>query len=182
MLLLEEPSMKTLLDRLLPRLFPDLTFLCVRHEGRQDLEKSIPRKLRAWREPGVRFLVLRDNDGGDCHALKDRLLGLCRQGGRGDSLVRIACQELEAWYLGEPEALADAFCNEELRGIRRLARYRNPDAVATPSKAIKRLIPEFQKISGARRMAQFLSKERNRSTSFQTLLRGIERLCPDASQ
>ena len=28
-----------------------LSFLCVAHEGKQDLEKSIPRKLRAWREP-----------------------------------------------------------------------------------------------------------------------------------
>ena len=174
--------MKALLDRLLPRLFPSLTFRCVAHEGKQDLEKSVPRKLRGWNMPGDRFVVVRDNDGGDCHALKDRLLGLCRQGGRDDSLVRIACQELEAWYLGEPGALADAFQNEKLRGIGARARYRNPDAVATPSKAIKRLIPEFQKISGARRMSQFLSKERNRSTSFQAFLCGIERLRANASR
>ena len=57
--LLEERSMKVLLDGLLPRLFPDVAFLCVPHEGKQDLEKSLPRKLRAWREPGVRFVVLR---------------------------------------------------------------------------------------------------------------------------
>ena len=53
--LLEEYSMKALLDGLLPRLFPDLLFQCVPHDGKGDLEKSIPRKLRAWREPGVRF-------------------------------------------------------------------------------------------------------------------------------
>ena len=41
--LLEEYSMKALLDALLPRLFPDLRFLCVPHEGKGDLEKSIPR-------------------------------------------------------------------------------------------------------------------------------------------
>lgn len=62
--------MKTLLDGLLPRLFPSLAFQCVPHEGKQNLAKSVPRKLRAWREPGVRFVVLRDNAGGDCHALK----------------------------------------------------------------------------------------------------------------
>ena len=74
--MLEEYSMKVLLDGLLPRLFPRLSFLCVPHEGKQDLEKSIPRKLRAWREPGVRFVVVRDNDGSDCRALKQSLVDL----------------------------------------------------------------------------------------------------------
>lgn len=69
-LLLEEHSMKVLLEGLLPRLVPGLQFLCVAHEGKQDLEKSIPKKLRAWREPGVQFVVLRDNDQGDCRELK----------------------------------------------------------------------------------------------------------------
>ncbi len=68
--LLEEYSMKVLLEGLLPRLVPDLPFICVSHEGKQDLARSIPRKLRAWREPGVRFCVIRDNDGADCRALK----------------------------------------------------------------------------------------------------------------
>lgn len=60
--MLEEYSMKVLLEGLLPRLFPDLAFLCVPHDGKGDLEKSLPKKLRAWREPGVRFVVVRDND------------------------------------------------------------------------------------------------------------------------
>ena len=173
--LLEERSMKVLLDGLLPRLFPDVAFLCVPHEGKQDLEKSIPRKLRAWREPGVRFVVLRDNDGGNCWALKGQLCALCRSGGRQDALVRIACQELEAWYLGEPEALAEAFANDQLRHIGNRARYRDPDAVVRPSSALEALVPEFQKVSGARRMASRLSRERNRARSFQVFIEGIER-------
>ena len=93
--------MQVLLDGLLPRLFPDLPFLCVPHKGKRDLERSIPRKLRAWREPGVRFAVIRDNDGGDCEQLKAKLKQLCNQNGRADTLIRIACQELEAsdWRL-----------------------------------------------------------------------------------
>ena len=65
--------MKELLDGLLRRLFPELLFQCVPHEGWTDLERSIPRKLSGWREPGVRFAVVRDNDGGDCHARKQAL-------------------------------------------------------------------------------------------------------------
>ena len=102
--------MRVLLDGLLPRLFPGLLFQCVPHEGKHDLERSIPRKLRAWREPGVRFAVVRDNDRGDCRALKKELLGLCKTGRgpgrRPDPLIRIVREELEAWYLGEPDALA----------------------------------------------------------------------------
>lgn len=173
--LLEEDSMKVLLDGLLPRPFPELPFLCVPHEGKQDLEKSVPRKLRAWRVPGVRFVVLRDNDGGDCHALKERLAALCQEGRREDALVRIACQELEAWYFGDPNALAEAFEDDRLRRVGGKARYRDPDAVQRPSAEIERLVPEFQKVSGARRMASRLSREGNSSRSFQVLIGGIER-------
>jgi len=168
--------MKVLLDGLLPRLFPDLNFLCVPHEGKQDLEKSVPRKLRAWREPGVRFVVLRDNDGGNCSALKETLAALCAAGHRPDSLVRIACQELEAWYFGEPDALAEAFGDDKLRTIGGRARYRHPDAIQRPSDALEKLVPEFQKVSGARRMASRLTRERNRSRSFQVLIAGITRM------
>ena len=171
--------MKTLLDGLLPRLFPCLVFQCVPHEGKQDLAKSVPRKMRAWQEPGVRFVVLRDNDAGDCRALKRRLSDLCLQGGRADTLVRIACQELEAWYLGDPDALADAYGQDSLRGIGRQRRFRDPDAVVKPSAAVREIVPRFQKTDGARRMAAHLSRERNRSASFHALMQGIETIFQD---
>lgn len=175
--LLEEDSMKLLLEGLLPRLIPDLPFQCVAHEGKQDLEKSVPRKLKAWQEPGVRFVVVRDQNSGDCRKIKASLGRLCGRSGRNDVLVRIVCRELEAWYVGEPKALGRAFPETRLGTLRRLdtSRYRNPDAVVHPSDAIAELIPEYQKRSGARRMAPFLSRE-NRSRSFQEFVRGVERL------
>ena len=172
--LLEERSMQVLLDGLLRRLFPDLPFQCVPHKGKRDLELSIPRKLRAWREPGVRFAVILDNDGGDCVRLKAKLKQLCNQSGRGDTLIRIACQELEAWYLGEPAALADAFDKPALQNLGRQARFRDPDALKRPAVEIERLIPEFKKRSAARDMARHLTRERNRSGSFRALMEGIE--------
>ena len=174
--LLEEPSMRTLLERMLPRMFPDTQFQFVAHGGRDSLEKSIRPKLRAWREPGARFVILRDNDGGDCIVLKERLARLCAESGRDDSLVRIACQELEAWYLGEPDALAAAFGDEKLGRIRRRSRFRNPDDVQKPSAALKDLIPDFNKADAAELMATHLSRERNISPSFQALITGLDRL------
>lgn len=46
--LLEEPSMKYLLDSLLPRILPsDVDFQTIPHSGKRALERSIPIKLRA---------------------------------------------------------------------------------------------------------------------------------------
>ena len=178
--LLEEYSMKVFLDGLLPRLFPELQFLCVPHEGKQDLEKSIPRKLRAWNEPGVRFCVIRDNDGADCQAVKKHLVSLCHDGGRQNVLVRVACQELEAWYFGAPDALAAVFGRKDLRRVAVRARFRDPDAIIQPAKALSELVPEFQKVSGARRMSQVLTRE-NRSRSFEIFVTGIQSLGEEVS-
>ena len=122
----------------------------------------------------MRFVIVRDKDEGDCRRVKARLYSLCQTGRREDSLIRIACHELEAWYLGDTEALANAFGNESLRGLSRKARFRDPDSVSRPSDAIRTLVPEFQKVSGARLMAQHLSRDGNRSRSYQVLLEGIE--------
>lgn len=123
----------------------------------------------------MRFVVVRDNDGGDCRALKRKLVRLCRQGGRTDVLVRIACQEVEAWYLGDPQGLAESFGEQRLRRLGGQARFRDPDAVEQPSKVLDALVPAFQKVSGARAMAGVLSHERNASTSFRVFMRGVGR-------
>ena len=175
--LLEERSMQAFLEGLLPRLFPGLSFHCVPHNGKVDLEHNISNILRNWREPCARFVVVRDNDNGDCYAVKERLRQLCRQGRREDTLIRIVCQELEAWYLGAPNAMAAAFDDESLRNIGRQAAYRNPDARPKPSADVRRLAPGFQKMEGARRMAEFLTREGNSSHSFAVFLNGVASLC-----
>ena len=168
--------MKELLDGLLPRLFPSLNFICVPHEGKRDLERSIRHKLRAWRVPGDHFVILRDNDNEDCVALKDRLRDLCRGSGHDDALIRIVCQELEAWYLGQPDAMADAFGDESLRKIGSIRRYHDPDARSNPSKDIAKHCRFFQKVDAARRMADYLSPEGNRSNSFNVFISGVTKL------
>ena len=174
--LLEERSMKVLLEGLLPRVMPELRFLCVVHEGKNDLEKSIPRKLRQWREPGARFVIVRDNDGADCTRLKATLVGLVPEERRAQTLVRIACQELEAWYFGDPDSLALAFSDPALRTIGTRARFREPDRIQEPSSALAALAPSFQTVSGARAMGRLLDPTRNTSRSFQVFCEGLRRL------
>ncbi len=174
--LLEELSMKRLLEGLLPRLVPDMPFLCVVHEGKGDLLKSIPRKLRAWREPGARFIIVHDQDFEDCHRLKRKLTELCSEAGREETLIRIPCQELEAWYFGEPEAMAEAYGKAWPRTLAKRAKYRDPDAIRKPSAELEQHVDGFQKTSGARKMGSLLTEERNRSHSFQVFLSGVRRV------
>jgi len=48
--MLEEASMKALLEGLLPRILPgDVPFILVVHEGKSDLEKSLGRLAESWR-------------------------------------------------------------------------------------------------------------------------------------
>ncbi|UKE50979.1 DUF4276 family protein [Xanthomonas translucens] len=165
--LLEEPSMKVLLDGLLPRLLPgwekDRDFQCLPHDGKSDLERSLRIKLREWRVPGDRFVVA-------------RLVQLCAQHGRPDTLVRLVCQELEGWYIADLKALALAFPERKLDTPALRKRFAQPDAWRKPSVELERLIPEFQKRSGARLMADHLRDDRNGSPSFLAFVSGVRRL------
>jgi hypothetical protein len=176
--LVEDQTMQELLDTLLPRLFPSWRagehFLCIKHEGKSDLEKSIPRKLRAWAEPNARFVVLRDNDGADCILVKKKLRKLCADAGRADTLVRIACQEVEAWYLGDLPAMSKAF-GSNINTQPNKKRFNDPDRLSLPSAEVKGLIPSFQKTAGARLMAHYLSEASNSSESFQQFVSGVRR-------
>lgn len=59
--LLEEASMKAVLDIILPQILPEsVTFRTIPHCGKSDLEASIPHKLKAWSEPDTRFVIVRD--------------------------------------------------------------------------------------------------------------------------
>ena len=49
--------------------------------------------------------------------------------------------------------------------------FRNPDAIDQPSRALADLVPGFQKVGGARRMAQLLGRE-NRSSEFPSFVGG----------
>lgn len=171
--------MQVFLEAFLRPRHPQLDFLCVAHEGKSDLEKSIPRKLRAWKEPGVRFIILRDNDRHDCRELKKRLLDLCKGSGRSDTIVRIVCQELEAWYFGDPEALAEGFGDPRLRRIRDRSQYRDSDEIPYPGRELERLVPSYQKLSGARRMAAHVEAERNNSPSFRVFLKAVDELAEE---
>ena len=103
---LEELSARRMLEGVLPRLIPaDVTVQYVVFQGKSDLENQLVRKLRFWLLPDSLFVVLRDQDSGDCQVIKRRLADLCQQAGKSEALVRIACRELESFYIGDLAAV-----------------------------------------------------------------------------
>lgn len=174
--LLEEPSMKAFLDVFLPKILPpDITFRTIPHNGKTDLKRSIPKKLRAW-SGNVSFVVLHDKDSNNCITLKNELLQLCREGGRPDTLVRIVCTELESWYLGNLEAIGNAYGIESIKSQQNNSKFRTPDRLGNPKEELKRLVKEYQQISGAKEIALHMEPENNYSYSFNVFINGIRRI------
>jgi hypothetical protein len=168
--------MKATLEKLLPKLGIDLsTVTIIPHQGKSDLEKSIPIKLRAWRDPAACFLILRDNDRGDCAQRKKRLSDLVNQtGNRAPIKIRIVCQELEAWFLADTQALtlAGYLTSDRLPSFSR----RDPDRIDYPVQEMERLRPGYGKISGALEIAPHLDIENTRSASFRNTIKAIRDL------
>ena len=176
---LEELSAKALLEILLPRFIPEDKFFLrfVPFEGKRDLEKQLVRRIRGWRVPNTHFVVLRDQDSAECRDVKQRLLELCAKAERPTTLVRVACRELESWYLGDLKAVGEAFGMNNLTGKQNKQKYRMPDALGNPVQELERLTnQEYQKVSGSRAIGPYLDIENNRSHSFQVFVSGVKRL------
>ena len=148
--------------------------MTIPHEGKTDLQKSIPIKLRAWKQPDVKFVIVQDQDTGDCREIKCKIVELC-QNTKQEVLIRIACHELETWYFGDLEAVSKAY-NRDLTTLTKKKQYRVPDAIICPKRELKKYLPEHQQISGAKLIAQYIDIDKNKSESFQTFVSGVKRL------
>lgn len=178
--LLEETSAKAMLESLLPRILNDeVNFRCIPFEGKQDLEKQLARKIRAFQNAHARFIVLRDQDSAhDCVQVKKHLLDLCKQSGKFDQcLVRIACKELETFYLADLAAVEQGL---ELSGLiknQQKSKYRTPDKLGSPSDELGKLTGKrYEKVAGSRAIGNYLQLDNDRSPSFRNLISAIRRM------
>jgi len=178
--LLEERSAQALLETMLPRLLnSEVQPRYIPFEGKQDLEKQLIRRIRAYQNPRARFMVLRDQDNHpDCVALKRALMTLCENTGKLPAcLVRIACRELESFYLADLVAVEKAFGIAKLAAQQSGKKFRTPDHLGSPSHELGKLTRgRYQKISGSRMLGVHLDLSNQRSPSFRNLIRGIRRM------
>lgn len=186
-ILVEEPSAEAFLRIVVPKIAPALEFDVYPSQGKGDLLKNLPSRLRAyrhWLPDDWRILILVDSDGGDCTILKNRLEEMAARAGlttpagvseRGSyNLVnRIVVQELEAWYFGDWEAVCAAFPRIDGNHCRK-AGFRNPDAIGNTWEAFEKVLKRFgcmgsgrlPKILTAQRIAPHVRPDNNISSSF----------------
>lgn len=174
--LLEEKSAEECLRNVVGRLLEgrdDVQPHYIPFEGKCDLDRNIKRKIQYWNRPDSSFIVLRDQDADDCRNLKARLTALCEQSGKRAYRVRIACRELEAFYLGDLSAVKEVYpvCRE----TQETRKFRNPDALGAPADELFKITKgEYRKISGSREISRRLKLDgSNRSASFNALLSAI---------
>lgn len=181
-ILTEEPSMELFLRGLLPRILPPAYILdenCfIRpHEGKSDLKKSIPKKIRAYQyfPYPVKVLIIHDQDSNDCGELKRQLLAAIPASSTIPSIVRIACRELENWYLGDFQSLEKIYPDVKSSKIAGKSKYRNPDSVFGAYE-LNQLSSNFSKTGAARALGSVIAIEANKSPSFQQFLSGLAKL------
>lgn len=192
--LVEEESMEVLLDGLLPRLIPGVSFSIRPFQGKHDLLAKLPRRLQAYRrtlQPGSRIIVLVDQDSDDCLKLKRCLEGYAAAA-RLDSRTamgnknwevanRIVVEELEAWYFGDWAAVQAAYPKLDL-SVPNRSKYRDPENIQGGTwEAFQKVLQEkryftsgLRKMSAAEKIAPHLALHGNRCRSFEHFVLAVQ--------
>ncbi|MCP5538640.1 MAG: DUF4276 family protein [Akkermansiaceae bacterium] len=177
--LLEEASIKEVIGAMVKSLYPDwiegLNWLALSFSGKSDLEKNIRKKMESWGYNQPTFIIVRDNDGGDCESVKAKLVGLATNHSGHDFKVRIVCQELEAWFIGDLDAVERAYPDSKAAALKGKAKYRDPDSVGNAADEIHKITGVVTKVDRAKQIAARLSLDEgiNRSKSFEIMLRTL---------
>ena len=167
--LTEEQSMKATLEKLITRTWPSFTpgvnWIILSFQGKSDLEKNIVPKMKRWNYGDPHFVVLRDQDGADCEVLKANLTQKAVQGGKPFT-VRVVCNELESWFLGELDAVELAYPDSKASSLKKVAKFRVPDDLGNASQELDRLVQVAGKVGRAEAIAQFFDPKKCVSRSF----------------
>jgi len=194
--LLEERSAEEALKLILPKILPnDVSFYFHVFEGKQDLLKKLPARLRGyykWIPEDWRIIVLIDEDRKCCQKLKAKLEEAASNAGfvtksratqksSFQVVTRLAIEELEAWFFGDPEAIKNAYPKVS-KTFQHQVRYRDSDAIPGGTfESLERLLirashcqGRLSKIAAARNIAPHMEPSRNRSKSFQVFVEGLK--------
>ena len=153
----------------------DQNYFIRKHQGKSDLKKSIPSKIKAFSHfhEKVGVVIVQDQDSNDCKILKQSLLQLCWVNNPEiDVLVRIVCRELESWYIGDFDAVSAAYPSFKADTYKRKALFRNPD-ICNAKNELQKILSEYHEISSAQSIAQHMDIEKNSSQSFNQFITGI---------
>ncbi len=193
--LVEESSAEAALRNIIPKILGDAAAYDIHpHQGKPHLLRKLPDRLKGykkWIPQDWYIVVLVDADDEDCRDLKARLEDAARQAGFATKstpdqsghftvLNRVAMKEIEAWFLGDVEAIHAAYPRVR-QTLAKKAAYRDPDSIAGGTcEALERELQRvgyhrggLDKITAAREISKHMQPERNRSRSFQVFCEGL---------
>ena len=174
LIFVEEQSAAEIVREVSRRLGLSGRVLVLKHQGAGDLERSYAKKIESDPFKGSKFMILRDADNMDCQKLKSKLAEAVPSEKRARTKVRIVCQELEAWYLAQPEALetAGALHTRVPASVLR----KNVDGIMNPKKLFERHAHIKGQIERARRIGPCLDLASRKSASFMHFVAGLKAL------
>jgi hypothetical protein len=167
----EEPSGAIVARALAQKLDLGERTLVVEHQGWGDLQASFPRKMKAW-SGKPRFIVMRDNDGADCIEQKRGLASLIPSKVAGRVKIRLVVQELESWYIGDPQAMREAglISDKEATSWSKRRQFRRPDEIRHAKRALLTKTGLRGQLELAHLMGPRLELARNLSPSFNAFV------------
>lgn len=183
--LVEDYSMRKFLEGILPRLgFEKHKFEIKHHRGKEDLISHLDKIIPSLSKRAQQIIVIVDQDKQDCVTLKNKIkkkMARCSC----EYKIRIACYELEAWFLGDMKAIAKCSTRFKASAFQAKKKYRDVDNIEKPSSVIERIVPDWKDKYGskpkfAEEIASFISLETqnleqsNRSHSFHVLLKTLQ--------
>ena len=172
--LTEEESMKVTLEKLIsrkwPASIPGIQWIVLSFQGKSDLEKNISLKMMGWNYGAPHFVILRDQDGGGCKAVKATLHEKAKLCGRPFT-VRVVCNELESWFLGELDVVEAAYPKSKAGKHKQIAKFRVPDALENANQELEKLVQVAGKVGRAEVIASFFDPTKCTSNSFQVFWR-----------
>lgn len=189
--LVEEQSAEAALEYILQSLLDDDTYRIISFQGKRDLLKKLPQRMKGYKSQDCYVVVLVDSDGQDCEELKDQLEQAASQAGlltktaaagankQVRVLNRIVIQELEAWFFGDVEAIRAAY--PRVPDITNKKKYRVPDAIQQTWEKLEEILQQagyhksgLRKIEAATQIAKHMQPNRNCSQSFQAFRDGLQ--------
>ncbi|HHB93366.1 MAG TPA: DUF4276 family protein [Thioploca sp.] len=180
--LVEDYSTRNFLEGILPRLgLTQDSFTIKHHRGKEDLIFNLNKVIPSLSKQAQQIIVILDKDRQDCVKLKNKLqekMVNCAC----EYKIRIACYELEAWFLGDMNAISKCSPRFKADYFRGKEKYRDIDNFSgKPSTEIATIVPDWKqnymsKPKFAKTIAPFMSLESrnspqaNRSHSFHVFL------------
>jgi hypothetical protein len=193
--LVEDFSTQEALNNILPKILDaNISYKIHSFQGKTDLISKLPLRLRGyknWIADDYRIVILLDRDEENCLLLKQKLekiatsVGLVTKSSAGSNqsfqiLIRLAIEELEAWFFGDVQAITQAY-SKVSPNISSQAKYRDPDAIKGGTwEALERILQKagyhqggLEKVKAAREISIHMNPQQNSSKSFQVFYSGL---------